>query len=579
MVAVDDDLVRPLVRRGIVEGVADPKKVALFLLGERQSGTQPGMHKQIVPGDLVKGKILQEGSMRRRQACAQSVSQRGRGAIPLGRDAVALQRRRAPPVEPFARAMGVSEEVKKRLLVISFEKDGVWLDRLQRREPVENAAAVRAPVDIISQKYKALASRPRILLGDHLQKAIKQIGAPVDVAHSIKAHSSGRGGFLTFRAEKFFEHRFNKRLQSFYSMEKSGDRVKAPSRRARRRSQTVGTPSGARCMSVLVTGGAGYVGAHMMLALRDAGEQAVALDDLSAGARWLAPQDAPLIVADVGDKAALMKAFVEHDVREVIHFAGSTLVPESLERPLAYYRNNTAKTLALIEACAEARVDRFIFSSTAAVYGTPEKAPVAETAAIRPISPYGASMAMSERILADAALARGLSYVILRYFNVAGADPKGRAGEIGRPTHLLKVAAQIAVGARKEVLEIYGADYPTPDGTAIRDYVHVSDIADAHLSALSRVRAGAARLTLNVGYGRGYSVREMIEAVERVTGKPLPYEMGPRRPGDPAQLIADTAAIRAALNWRPRHDDIDFIVRTAIDWERRLAAAQTGARP
>ncbi|GAB4521715.1 MAG: UDP-glucose 4-epimerase GalE [Amphiplicatus sp.] len=332
-------------------------------------------------------------------------------------------------------------------------------------------------------------------------------------------------------------------------------------------------------MSVLVTGGAGYIGAHMMLALRDAGEPAVALDDLSVGARWLAPQDAPLVVADVGDKTALTKAFAEHDVREVIHFAGSALVPESLERPLAYYRNNTAKTLALIEACVEARVDRFIFSSTAAVYGTPEKAPVAEMAAIRPISPYGASMAMSERILADAALAYGLSYVILRYFNVAGADPKGRAGEIGRPTHLLKVAAQIAVGARKEVLEIYGADYPTPDGTAIRDYVHVSDIADAHLSALSRVRAGAARLTLNVGYGRGYSVREMIEAVERVTGKPLPYETGPRRPGDPAQLIADTAAIRAALNWRPRYDDIDFIVRTAIDWERRLAALQAGARP
>ncbi|MBB5519690.1 UDP-glucose 4-epimerase GalE [Amphiplicatus metriothermophilus] len=332
-------------------------------------------------------------------------------------------------------------------------------------------------------------------------------------------------------------------------------------------------------MSVLVTGGAGYIGAHMMLALRDAGEPAVALDDLSVGARWLAPEDAPLVVADVGDKAGLARVFAEHDVREVIHFAGSTLVPESLERPLAYYRNNTAKTLALIEACAEARVDRFIFSSTAAVYGTPEKTPVAETAAIRPISPYGASMAMSERILADAALAHGLSYVILRYFNVAGADPKGRAGEIGRPSHLLKVAAQIAVGARREVLEIYGADYPTPDGTAIRDYVHVSDIADAHLSALSRVRAGAARLTLNVGYGRGYSVREMIEAVERVTGKPLPYEAGPRRPGDPAQLIADTAAIRAALDWRPRYDDIDFIVRTAIDWERRLAASRAGARP
>lgn len=330
-------------------------------------------------------------------------------------------------------------------------------------------------------------------------------------------------------------------------------------------------------MSVLVTGGAGYVGAHMLLALMDADQKAVALDDLSTGSRALAPAGAPLVIADVGDREALLKVFEEHRVEEVIHFAGSILVPDSLRRPLAYYRNNTAKTLALLDACVEAGVSRFIFSSTAAVYGTPASIPVSEDAPIRSITPYGASMAMSERILADAAKAHGLSYVTLRYFNVAGADPKGRAGEIGKPTHLIKVAAQIAVGARKEVLEIYGADYPTPDGTAIRDYVHVSDLADAHLTALSRLRAGGESATLNCGYGRGYSVLEVIEAVERVTGARLPHAVAARREGDPSQLIADSAAIRRQLEWRPRYDDIDFIVRTAIDWERALAEGRAEA--
>ncbi|HXI86110.1 MAG TPA: UDP-glucose 4-epimerase GalE [Parvularculaceae bacterium] len=330
-------------------------------------------------------------------------------------------------------------------------------------------------------------------------------------------------------------------------------------------------------MSVLVTGGAGYVGAHMLLALLDAGEEAVALDDLSTGSRALVPKAAPLIVADAGDKNMLARAFKEHSVSEVIHFAGSILVQESLERPLAYYRNNTMNTLSLIEACVEAGISRFIFSSTAAVYGTPDLVPVSESAPARPIAPYGASMAMSERILTDAALAHGLNYITLRYFNVAGADPKGRAGEIGKPTHLIKVAAQIAVGARKESLKIYGADYPTPDGSAIRDYVHVSDIAEAHLSALERLRAGGASATLNVGYGRGYSVFEVIEAVERVTGEKLAHEVAPRRAGDPPQLIADSAAIKRVLDWRPRYDDIDFIVRTAIDWERALAPARNGA--
>lgn len=328
-------------------------------------------------------------------------------------------------------------------------------------------------------------------------------------------------------------------------------------------------------MTVLVTGGAGYVGAHMLLALEEAGEGALALDDLTAGARSLVPHGVPLAVADCGDRAVVMRLLREHDIREVGHFAGSTLVPESVLKPLHYYWNNTAKTIALLEACVACGVERFIFSSTAAVYGTPDQSPINENAAIHSISPYGASMAMSERILEDAARAHGFSYTTLRYFNVAGADPAGRAGQIGKPTHLIKVAAQIAAGVRKEKLQIYGADYPTPDGTAIRDYVHVSDLADAHLAALGRLRRGGKSETLNIGYGRGYSVREVIQAFAAETGAALPYDVAPRRAGDPAQLIADTAAIRTELDWRPRFDDIGFIVRSAIAWEKKLAGGLT----
>lgn len=324
-------------------------------------------------------------------------------------------------------------------------------------------------------------------------------------------------------------------------------------------------------MTVLVTGGAGYVGAHMLLALQEAGERALALDDLSAGQRRLVPNGMPLAVADCGDRAVVMRLLRENGVREVVHFAGSTLVPESVLKPLHYYWNNTAKTIALLEACVASGVARFIFSSTAAVYGTPDQSPVNEASAIHSISPYGASMAMSERVLEDAACAHGFSFTTLRYFNVAGADPAGRAGQIGKPTHLIKVAAQIAAGVRKEKLQVYGADYPTPDGTAIRDYVHVSDLADAHLAALSRLRRGGKSETLNIGYGRGYSVHEVIDAFEAETGKPMPYDIAPRRAGDPAQLIADTAAIRTELDWRPRFDDIGFIVRSAIAWEKKLA--------
>lgn len=329
-------------------------------------------------------------------------------------------------------------------------------------------------------------------------------------------------------------------------------------------------------MAVLVTGGAGYIGAHMLLALLDAGEEAVALDNLSTGARWLAPDGASFVEGDIGDGDVLKRIFDEHDITDVIHFAGSILVPESIRHPLSYYDNNTAKTLRLLRACVAHGAPRFIFSSTASVYGTPDRVPISEQAPIHSITPYGASMAMSERILEDAAWAHGFSYATLRYFNVAGADPDGRAGEVGKPTHLVKVAAQIAVGARKEKLQIFGGDYPTPDGTAIRDYVHVSDLAQAHLSALEHLRGGGGSVTVNCGYGRGYSVHEVMEAFERVTGEPLPSEMAPRRAGDPPQLIADSAAIRTVLGWRPRYDDLDFIVETAINWERSLAERSGG---
>lgn len=324
-------------------------------------------------------------------------------------------------------------------------------------------------------------------------------------------------------------------------------------------------------MTVLVTGGAGYVGAHMLLALQAAGEKIIALDDLSTGVAERVPDAIPLIVGNCGDGALLAKIFKEHDIRDVIHFAGSILVSEALTHPIDYYRNNVVNTLNLIEAMVAHNIERFIFSSTAAVYGKPNRTPVSESAIHQSLTPYGASMAMNERILADAANAYGLPHIVLRYFNVAGADPDLRAGELGKPTHLVKVATQIAVGSRREALQIYGTDYPTPDGTAIRDYVHVSDLADAHLSALGYLRDGGASATLNCGYGRGYSVYEVIDAVERLSGVKIPVEIAPRREGDAPQLIADSAAIRTTLDWRPRYDDLDFIIRTAMNWERKLS--------
>lgn len=328
-------------------------------------------------------------------------------------------------------------------------------------------------------------------------------------------------------------------------------------------------------MSVLVTGGAGYIGAHMLLALDATGEKTVAVDNLSAGSKQNCPDNIPFIEADVGNQALMADIIERHNIEEIIHFAGTILVSQSLSDPLTYYRNNTMTTLNLIETAVKCGVKRFIFSSTAAVYGTPERIPIAETATIKSLTPYGASMSMSERILDDTARAYGLPHINLRYFNVAGADPQMRAGEVGKPNHLIKVAAQIAVGTRHEALQIYGTDYPTPDGTAVRDYVHVSDLVDAHLAALEYLRGSGATATLNCGYGRGYSVYEVIDAVERVTGKTIPTQVADRRPGDSPQLVADSAAIRTTLDWRPHYDDLDFIISTAIDWENFLATKDT----
>ena len=323
-------------------------------------------------------------------------------------------------------------------------------------------------------------------------------------------------------------------------------------------------------MAVLVTGGAGYIGANMLIALQQIGVNSIAVDNLLTGAAWLVPEDVELINASVGDFGTIKELIERQEVDEVIHFAGSTLVPESIERPLDYYQNNTCETVALMRACASAGVKRFIFSSTAAVYGTPDTIPVNEAAEIRSISPYGASMAMSEKIVQDTAASCGMEFVILRYFNVAGANPRALAGQIGKPTHLVRVASQIAAGVRKETLKVFGTDYETPDGTAVRDYVHVTDLADAHLQALKYLRANGKSATLNCGYGRGYSVREVINSVERISKSELEVELADRRSGDPAQLIADSAAIRSRLDWRPRFDDIDLIVKSAIEWEQKL---------
>jgi UDP-glucose 4-epimerase len=324
-------------------------------------------------------------------------------------------------------------------------------------------------------------------------------------------------------------------------------------------------------MTVLVTGGAGYIGSHMVLELLDAGENVVVVDNLSTGFASAVPKGAELVVGDFGDAGLIRRLVDQHRVDAVIHFAALIVVPESVAKPLQYYRNNTVNAHALISTLVEAGVANLIFSSTAAVYGTPAVSPVDEDAPLSPESPYGRSKMMVEMMLADAAAAHpSLRYVALRYFNVAGADPKGRAGQSTKgATHLIKVAAEAALGKRPSIT-VYGTDYPTPDGTCIRDYIHVTDLCAAHTAALRDLRDGGANAVLNCGYGRGLSVLEVIEAVKRVSGRDFPVLLGPRRPGDPASIVASPARIKARLGWRPRHDDLDEIVASALDWEAKL---------
>ncbi|MDB5511666.1 MAG: galE [Enterovirga sp.] len=324
-------------------------------------------------------------------------------------------------------------------------------------------------------------------------------------------------------------------------------------------------------MAVLVTGGAGYIGGHMALALADRGEEVVVLDNLSTGFDWAVPSGAALVVGDMGDTELVARTIREHKIEAIAHFAAKIVVPESVSDPLGYYLNNTAKSRNLIETAVRCGVGQMIFSSTAAVYGETSSEPVGEDIPKNPVSPYGRSKLMTEWMLEDASRAHDLRYVALRYFNVAGADPKGRIGQsTPAATHLIKVAAQAALGQRQQ-LEVFGTDYPTRDGSCLRDYIQVSDLANAHLVALDHLRRGGDSLTLNCGYGRGYSVLEVIEVMKRVSGVDFPVKLSPRRPGDPAAIIAKADRIRAELGWVPQHDDLDAIVAQALAWERHLA--------
>lgn len=323
-------------------------------------------------------------------------------------------------------------------------------------------------------------------------------------------------------------------------------------------------------MTILVTGGAGYIGSHMVLELLDAGERVVVIDNLTTGFRSAVPPGVPLVEGDFGDQAVVDRLLAEYDIEAIIHFAARIVVPESVSDPLGYYANNTAKARNLIESAVRAGVKHFIFSSTAAVYGETGSEPVTEDLPLRPVSPYGRSKLMVEWMLEDTSRAHPLSHVVLRYFNVAGADPKGRSGQSTRDaTHLIKVAVQAALGRRPQ-LDIYGTDYATPDGTCLRDYIQVSDLARAHLDALRHLRQGGESLTCNVGYGRGYSVREVVDVVKSVSGVDFPVRLAPRRAGDPAAIIAANGRIRSRLGWTPQFDDVRTIVTQALDWERRL---------
>lgn len=323
-------------------------------------------------------------------------------------------------------------------------------------------------------------------------------------------------------------------------------------------------------MTVLVTGGAGYIGSHTVLALAEAGETVVVIDNLSTGFSSFLPEGVPLFIGDAGDENLVEGVIASHRVDAIIHFAGSVIVSESMRDPLAYYRNNTMTSRNLLNAAVTRGVRNFIFSSTAAVYGNPDRIPVAEEAPTRPLSPYGCSKLMAEIMLHDCAAAYGMNYVALRYFNVAGADPQARIGlATAGATHLLKIAVEAATGQRSKV-EVFGTDYPTPDGSCIRDFIHVTDLAQAHVAALRYLRHGGSPTTLNCGYGRGYSVLETLEAVRRVAGRNFAVTTAARRPGDIVAMVADTSRIRATLDWTPRYDDLDTIAAHALGWERKL---------
>ena len=330
-------------------------------------------------------------------------------------------------------------------------------------------------------------------------------------------------------------------------------------------------------MSVLVTGGAGYIGSHMVLELVDAGENVVVIDNLSTGFRWAVAPAATLVVGDIADTDLVKKTIQANGVTAIIHFAGSIVVPESVADPLYYYSNNTAKSRGLIQCAVETGVKQFIFSSTAAVYGNPQENPVTETASPAPMSPYGSSKPMTEIMLADTANAHDFRFVALRYFNVAGADPQGRSGQsTPKATHLIKVACETAIGKRAQ-MEVFGTDYPTPDGTCVRDYIHVKDLARAHVAALAHLRNGGQSNIFNCGYSKGFSVHEVIAAVKRVSGANFNVKLSPRRAGDPAAIVAASAKIRSELGWTPEHDDLDTIVAQALAWEKRVDALKAAS--
>ena len=323
-------------------------------------------------------------------------------------------------------------------------------------------------------------------------------------------------------------------------------------------------------MSVLVTGGAGYIGSHMVLGLADRGESVIVLDNLVTGFDWLVSPGATLVQGDIADQALVGRLIAEHGIDAIVHFAGSVVVPDSVSDPLGYYLNNTVKTRDLIAAAVKGGVPHFIFSSTAAVYGMAGLEPVSEDNLLKPQSPYGRSKLMSEMMLEDASKAHDLRYTALRYFNVAGGDPAGRSGQSTKgATHLIKVAVETALGKRPAI-EIFGDDYPTPDGTAVRDYIHVTDLISAHLAALDRLRAGGESIVANVGYGRGYSVKAVLDVVRAVHGADFTIRQSGRRAGDPASIVANADRARSELGWVPAHDDLEEIVGHAITWEKHL---------